>query len=79
MRCHKWIWNIDISDNGAIKWSDYYNPASNGYGIWHPTQSGLYALWRSGSRDDWTISDQEATGKATMTEGKYDFSAAKVA
>jgi hypothetical protein len=79
MRCDKWIWNIDIAENGAIKWSDYYNATMNGNGAWHLTEKGIYAMWNSGSRDDWTISEAAAMGTARMAKGTFPFSASKVA
>jgi hypothetical protein len=59
-RCDKWTWNIDIAGNGKIRWSDAYNPAMNGAGVWHLMPDGLYAIWNSGSRDTWTINDSGA-------------------
>ena len=79
MRCDKWTWNIDIAENASIKWTDYYNPSMSGGGIWHHTKNGIYAMWNSGSRDDWTITEQAAMGTAQMAQGKFPFSATKIA
>jgi hypothetical protein len=78
MRCDKWIWNIDITDNASIKWSDYYNPSMFGQGIWHLTDKGIYAMWNSGTRDDWTITEMAATGTSQMADGRFSFSASKI-
>jgi hypothetical protein len=78
MRCDKWIWNIDISADASNKWSDYYNPSMNGSGTWHLTEKGMYVMWKSGSRDDWTITEMAAMGTARMAAGTFPFSASKV-
>jgi hypothetical protein len=80
MNCDKWIWNIDIREDGGLKWSDYYNPSMNGLGTWHLTKgSNIYAMWASGSRDDWTFSNggTEADGKTTVAGRLYPFHATK--
>jgi hypothetical protein len=78
MNCEKWIWNIDFDANGGAKWSDHYNPAENGYGLWHPIKGGVYVLWNSGSRDEWTIDNASASGRATVEGALRPFSAVKV-
>src|ERR1700730_14134658 len=77
MDCDRWIWNIDFSEDGNVKWSDYYNASMNGYGVWHLTKGGVYLMWASGSRDDWTFSagGDTASGNATVVGKRYPFEA----
>jgi hypothetical protein len=79
MNCDKWIWNIDFAEDGGLKWSDYYNASMNGVGTWHLTKDGVYAMWASGSRDDWTFSSggDAANGKTTVAGKLYPFYATK--
>ncbi len=75
----RWIWNIDFTPDGNVKWSDYYNPSENGQGTWHLTRDGVYVMWASGSRDNWIFSaaGNEASGKAMVAGKPYPFEAAK--
>jgi len=80
MNCDKWIWNIDFAEDGTVKWSDFNSPSENGRGLWHFTKNGVYLLWQSGSKDDWTIPDGGATasGMATVSGQRYPFTATKL-
>jgi hypothetical protein len=79
MNCDKWIWNIDFTEDGGVKWSDYYNSSMNGRGNWHLTKDGVYLMWASGSRDAWTFSNdgRMATGRTTVDKKLYPFTATK--
>ena len=79
MNCDKWIWNIDFAEDGTVKWSDFYNPGENGRGLWHLTKTGVYVMWQSGSRDEWTIAESGGTagGSTTVSGKRYPFQAAK--
>ncbi len=79
MLCDKWIWNIEFSEDGGARWSDFYNPAENGRGTFHLLPNGLYIMWQSGSHDEWSLEKGggAASGKNTVGGKPYTFSATK--
>ena len=30
VNCDRWIWNIDFTEDGNVRWSDFYTPSENG-------------------------------------------------